>query len=970
MRRILPLSLLLQASVAGAQPVLVADTATRSTEMPLQPATDLVRHDGALYFVGQRTHLNQESATLELWRTDGTRGGTTKVRTLGPLFAWPWGRLTLAASEERLAVTARPERRGGLISERPEQPIPMWSIDTSGTLHVTQLPENDRRVRIDEMAVVGRWAVLKWSSPTTGEEPYVVDLTTGNADLLGDLNPGAGSSMPTGFLTIGNALFFTAFDGFGTWLVATDGNITTPVSPIPRRGALVRLGEQNGQTLFGGPGLFTTDGTPSGTTELLPLTVTGGTQIGDAILFSGDTGAGARLHVKRASSTAAVVLSDVAPLADPGIVSSGGLGFFLVEAGGDTLLYTSDGTVAGTQPVGSVSGASAMSPVTGGVVLVAQSGLYFSDGVTVSNVGHETPERLASLDGVALGFAGQRLVRTDGAGTSTVTDFVTQQTIGGYGGGVPVGDRLVFNGNDYYIRAGVPLMTTRGTASTTEVVFQDDDLSVWSLTPFQHGGLFTTFTGTGPWSIHFTDGTSAGTTRLAQMTEGGFGTVVHATTNHAYVSGSSRNTWVTNGTQGGTRLLFEDAASAGAVLNGTTYLLVQGDQGTWSLRRPDGTPGGTGLVVEFPRTHSHLNGLSVAAGRLYVVLAGGTNGRAIYESDGTPGGTGVVPDAHSAHPVAELNGQPFFLGNVNGTEGLFRLTDTGVPMLVSAGPYQGPLTRLGDRLLLLSNSATTGRELAVTDGVTTQVFDILPGPEGIDPSGFFVMGSRAIFFADDGVHGQEIWVTDGTEAGTRLLFDVAPGAEPIASARFSGGFVRAGDRVYFKGWSVDTGFEPWSFSALLVTCGDAQLDPGEACDGGPCCTSECTPVPAGSDCGDQSFCVPAACDGAGACIADPLQVDDGVACTMDVCDEAQDAVVHLPDDAACDDGDECTAGSCQPEGCRFDPIPGCEIESQDPDEGCGCSTTNDGGSSLSLLLLLLPLLRRERSKDRGRLDWT
>jgi ELWxxDGT repeat protein len=35
-----------------------------------------------------------------------------------------------------------------------------------------------------------------------------------------------------------------------------------------------------------------------------------------------------------------------------------------------------------------------------------------------------------------------------------------------------------------------------------------------------------------------------------------------------------------------------------------------------------------------------------------------------------------------------------------------------------------------------------------------------------------IKGGRLLFTADDGVRGWEPWITDGTEAGTKLLKDI------------------------------------------------------------------------------------------------------------------------------------------------------------------------------------------------------
>ena len=40
------------------------------------------------------------------------------------------------------------------------------------------------------------------------------------------------------------------------------------------------------------------------------------------------------------------------------------------------------------------------------------------------------------------------------------------------------------------------------------------------------------------------------------------------------------------------------------------------------------------------------------------------------------------------------------------------------------------------------------------------------------------MGRRVLFTAGDAAHGYELWITNGTQAGTHLLRDIEPGAEP------------------------------------------------------------------------------------------------------------------------------------------------------------------------------------------------
>src|SRR5205814_752762 len=75
------------------------------------------------------------------------------------------------------------------------------------------------------------------------------------------------------------------------------------------------------------------------------------------------------------------------------------------------------------------------------------------------------------------------------------------------------------------------------------------------------------------------------------------------------------------------------------------------------------------------------------------------------------------------------------------------------------------------------------------------------------PQQFAVRGAKLYFAADDGKHGQELWRTDGTDAGTAMVTDLNPGpatyptnpyGDPgLAGARITG--LRAvGDRLYFS----------------------------------------------------------------------------------------------------------------------------------------------------------------------------
>ncbi len=96
-------------------------------------------------------------------------------------------------------------------------------------------------------------------------------------------------------------------------------------------------------------------------------------------------------------------------------------------------------------------------------------------------------------------------------------------------------------------------------------------------------------------------------------------------------------------------------------------------------------------------------------------------------------------------------------------------------------------------------------------------------------------------------------------------------------------------------------------SCLEGVCGAEGV---KVCDDGFACTVDtcleggvCQHEPDDSACDDGQFCNgPESCSDAAGCLAGtPPDLSDGVACTVDSCDEGTDLVVHMPQDSSCDD---------------------------------------------------------------------
>ena len=127
----------------------------------------------------------------------------------------------------------------------------------------------------------------------------------------------------------------------------------------------------------------------------------------------------------------------------------------------------------------------------------------------------------------------------------------------------------------------------------------------------------------------------------------------------------------------------------------------------------------------------------------------------------------------------------------------------------------------------------------------------------------------------------------------------------------------------------------------------------------PCTVDACdeesdvvTHLPDDGACDDGAFCNGAErCDAAQGCLAGVAPVlDDEVACTADSCDEEADVVLHVPDDAACDDGLYCNGEEvCDvAQGCVGGASPvlddevGCTVDTCDEEGDVVLHEPNDG----------------------------
>lgn len=700
----------------------------------------------------------------------------------------------------------------------------------------------------------------------TGSGPARTD---GTPEGTGRVHPSLPLYEMTGLTAIGGTLYFSASHNSRVGLWKSDGTAagTVLVKELAdyHNAPPFTFTEWNGGIYFrvsvgnylgSQRQLWKTDGTTAGTVRVDTLPEGGG-HIQDVVAAGGHlfytTSKGELWKTDGTTAGAELLLDQLAfmPGADFQRMVGGALCFFTGTTGNIITLWRSDGTTAGTVPIGQFGRTTAYSHPP----LMPYGGKLFFQ-----------------LNGPS----GEGLYATDGTAAGTV--LVS-------GGQVLRDNNHYHNSYDYHV-------APQGIFFKAAALRMEDGVEVEDF------------------GFYLTDGTTAGTRLFVELETGTDSNQIEttvATGSHVYLTGSRdaakiRKTWRTDGSAAGTVEMpfhiegaehlpasHSIAVNAGKLHFRGGRLDGDGNYHYGLMRHDDATgvtetlhslpaPGPGGFTyLEFPyftfmgdrtafsaggKVHvrdettgvttslldsTGANSLKTAGGRFFFAarMAAGQPFR-IRQSDGTPVGTQLIPQDSSAGasynqvPVgtSASRGELYFTeGGPYGSTSLHR-TDGTSPGTVRLAWVNdsGAVHDAGGRMFFLASHANSGRELWTTDGTpagTRMVKDITPGTGSTFEHDYMghdlvVQSGKVYFVAATPSYGKGMWVSDGTEAGTFMVKDPVPGGTAFIQSmtRYNGkvAFTSQGGRPGGVLWETD-GTVAGTRQLAAVTGDSASSDP-------------------------------------------------------------------------------------------------------------------------------------------------
>jgi len=679
---------------------------------------------------------------IELWASDGTVAGTRLVKDI-----WPGSR---SSDPKRIRVTHDGKRAFFLANDGVHY-YELWVTDgtTAGTRMVKDMMPGIHNELQSEFVAIGPSSVMfyGYTAATKGFDIYISDGTSAGTKLLKVMKPGYPYSRPGQLRTdmAGKHVYFTTWEsatGSEPWI--TDGTkagtrLLKDIRPgagdsrsggfVPLRSTEMVFVADSGST---GQELWVTDGTAAGTRlvkDIFAGRVSGTSTnyaipLGNKVLFKGYTaGAGVEPWVTDGTAGGTMLLIDAYPgyvtgdFQYPHVDSAGKNAYWFSLVGKNHWeIFVSDGTPKGTRQFTPKIKSLTVNPGAVWSMAESQGRLYF--------VGGQNPlgTELCVSDGTT---AGTYLLANTSVGASS--GMARDLTRWG-------SNRVVYSADD---GNGMELWVM-----TDGKKFDKIDIRKSNASGYQAGGA-------GRSIVRF------GKYVLFEGTDGSTG----------------REPWISDGTSAGTHLL-KDLAP-GALGAGFTWPTVVGDKVVFVAFTPatgselfitDGTASGTRLLGDLTPggASSWLTELRTVGHEVFFLKASG-NRQEVWVTDGTVAGTRSIDSRFQAAGVTQAKG---FAG-------------------------------LADKVVFSGQTAANGNELWYFDGKSVSLLkDINPGAAHSYPSDFVLADGRVFFVAYTTAAGRELWVTDLTSQGTRLVKDIYPGKSSYWPPRY---LTARNGKVYFQG---------------------------------------------------------------------------------------------------------------------------------------------------------------------------
>ncbi len=777
---------------------------------------------------------------IELWKSDGTAAGTAMLKdiTAGPQSSSPMN-FAVAGNNVFFTVT------------NPDTYISLWKTDGS-TAGTVRLKDSVAASRLKHFTAVGSTLYFLGYDENKDEgNLWKSDGTaagTISADKAGTSTIVWGRSQ---LMKQGNNVIYTFGSGpMKKYDGSSSSSLSSAALPLNPMGRSNHWADVNGTLYFAGQnisnsqaGLWKTDGTTAGTVPVKEgLTSLNYLNANGTLYFAGDDNSaeGMELWKSDGSEAGTVRLSDFntnrLSVSGDGIIDLT-TDYTMVYQGGKVIL-------GGFNGISSLVGTNSLLAASDGTV----AGTGFVAPADASNYGSYPAARKVWNDQLYFSaFApatGSELWKTDGTpgGTVMLSDL------------------------------------NPGTASSYIQAFTPYNGSLYFLTSDTANGLLRD-------ALWKTDGTAAGTIKVKDsLGHAYYGNCKMGVSGSVLFITAGGSVYVSDGTTAGTINVpirftgapIESIAANFAFLNSNTAIVS-------ALNNVSGTGANelwnVDLALKTATRYSvgqmqHTE-MQAFDGSVYIVRQQNSSPSSefvLWKTNGTTAGTSIANLTVNPHYLSVMNGGAdlYYVGTdaLRITSNIMRIPAGGAPVVVQSWNDQKTASfaydntyryywlqepqvlneyihnvypesysyftqpAAGGPIFLPAGDAASGIELFITNqstGVTAMVRNIAAdsfsgGPQYLTP--IVNKGGDTIlaFVANDGVHGAEIWVSDGTAGGTQSFANSLPGSSSLNPKYLTW----LNGKLIFWGTSLEYGMEPYVYELQqLLKAGKENLAAGK-----------------------------------------------------------------------------------------------------------------------------------------------